>query len=367
MDDKPFYINMWNFIKKVIIDSRAFINRGAGRPADAFSFDDVLSILAIIIFVILLATKFGRRTIKRYFDPKEPDEEYYEKDKSYRGKIKVEGLEQYEPLFDNLAKKAGINEVVFRYNSDVIIHSIEQSGYVSVIEIGDGFLDRLSRIRNTAARNQFFSFAVSHELIHIKYHDPMNITWLNITSVILWLDGLILIGLIPLLLIPHPSLFFMGLHFSCIIFWFCFITVIPRQSYWSHCAEYRADREALILNRANVDVIFTAFSRCFPEMKDKHKVGVNDMVKNLWNALTGKAATLDTYAHPSLSQRRQEAQRKLKAEYSQQEQKTEQAKKTEQDCEKKYIAEEKWCIADYFRVAILFIIALIKGERQYEN
>ncbi len=35
-DDAPFFINMWNFFKKVFVDSRTFINMGAGRPADAF-------------------------------------------------------------------------------------------------------------------------------------------------------------------------------------------------------------------------------------------------------------------------------------------------------------------------------------------
>lgn len=40
------FSNLWNFFKKVFVDSRTFINMGAGRPADAFSFDDVLFIPA---------------------------------------------------------------------------------------------------------------------------------------------------------------------------------------------------------------------------------------------------------------------------------------------------------------------------------
>ncbi len=342
-DDAPFFINMWNFFKKVFVDSRTFINMGAGRPADAFSFDDVLLIPAAIILIIFLVTKSGRRFLKQYFDPNEAGEKYYEQDKSYRGKIKVEGLDGFELFLYDLAEKAGIHEVVFRYNPNATIHSIEQSGYVSVIELGDEFLNRLSRIRNTAVRNQFLSFAVSHELIHIKYHDPMNIIWLNVASVVLWLDGFLLIGLVPLLLSEHPSLMSVAIRFACIVFWICYASVVARSSYWSHCAEYRADREALILSGANVDVVFTAFSRCFPEMRESYKIGVGDVVKNLWNALIGRGEILDSYAHPSLSQRRQEAQRKQETNNG------------------------EWGIFDYFRVAVLMIIAQIKGERQHEN
>ncbi len=343
MGNNPFYLNMWNFFKKVFVDSRAFINMGAGRPADAFSFDDVLLIPAAIILIIFLVTKYGRRFLKQYFDPNEPGEKYYEQDKSYRGKIKVEGLDGFEPFLYDLVKRAGINEVVFRYNPNVTIHSIEQSGYVSVIELGDEFLDKLSRIRNAAARNQFLSFAVSHELIHIKYHDPMNIIWLNVASVVLWLDGFLLIGLALLLLSKHLSFMSVAIRFACIVFWICYASVVARSSYWSHCAEYRADREALILSRTNVDVVFAAFSRCFPEMKESYKVGAGDVIKNLWNSLIGRGEILDSYAHPSLAQRKQEAQRK------------------------QGMNNGEWGLSDYFRVAVLTITAQIKGERQHEN
>jgi len=225
-------------------------------------------------------------------------------------------LDKYELLLYDLAKKAGINEVIFRYNSNIIIRSVEQSGYVSVIRIDNRFLHRLSSIRNTAARNQFISFAISHELIHIKYHDPMNITWLHIASVVLWLDGLLLIGLTPLLLTIQSSFIFIWLRFLCIVIWFGFVSFIPRQSYWSHCAEYRADREALILSEADVNVVFTAFSLCFPEMKEEYKVGMSAIAKILWDMLIGNTSTSDAYAHPSLSLRWREAQRKQKTRVS---------------------------------------------------
>ncbi len=359
-DGEPFYLNMWNFIKEVYMTGRVFRDSGAGMPENAFSFYNALEILAAIIFIALLLTKSGRRSIKRQFDPNEPDEEYYEKNKSYRGKITVEGLDKYKPLLNDLAKKAGINEVIFRYNSNIIIRTVEQSGYVSVIEIGDGFLKRLSIIRNTAVRNQFVFFAISHELIHIKYHDPMNITWLNIASVVLWLDGLLLIGLTPLLLTIQSSFIFIWLRFLCIVIWFGFVSFIPRLSYWSHCAEYRADREALILNRANVNVVFTAFSLCFPEMKEEYKIGMGAIAKILWDMLIGNASMSDAYAHPSLSQRWREAQRKQKTGKTQQEQ------KLEQDHEKEHIDDREWCISDYFRVAVLLITAQIKGVRRRE-
>lgn len=259
----------------------------------------MLMLLALAFLICVILTPYGRREIKRFFNSREPDEDYYQKDKElYREQITLEGLSPYEPLLKSLAKDAGIREVVFRYNDEVeIIRTIERPGYVPIIEIGNGFFSGLSRACEITMREQFMRFSIFHELTHVKHHDPMNTIWLRVISIIVWLFGFIVIGFSSV----APAL-----RLLLLFIWIVFISALARNGYWSQCAEYRADIEALALlsmSGDDIDSLYYTFSRCFPKMVDEKKVGIKTTMVYLLKVMKGSAATSDADAHPSLQQR----------------------------------------------------------------
>ena len=315
--------NINDFIIKVKTSVENFEKMGSNTHQSSVETEMVIAKIIIVIFCICFiysilkgnGKKFWR-SIKRVFNPNLPDEKFYEIDEKLKKKITVDPAiktKGYENVLINCCKKMNVNEVSFVFNKDkdANIQTIEESGCVSIIEVGQSFFNSLYLIKNEELRKQFLVFSICHELTHVKHHDAMNLKWCCILGDILFLDGLFFS-----LIIQKFMSSYLFIVFLFDIIWVCIFSAFCRPSVWSFGFEYRADRTAVLISEISSSKLTTILNLLFPN-------GTDDSKRNLIKIFFDKKKKTCEYAHPTMNQRKKE-----------------------------FSIRRKWTYFDFFRVAL---------------
>lgn len=293
--------NLKEFVCTVIDEGRQFSYQGfQGNPISHVFEVVTLSILAIAMVAIILTGngKYFWNTIKRMFNPRLPEEEYDKINDTFKGKLTVlKGLEDVQLLLEQISEDMGVDEVVFRYidAESVLIQTIEQSGYVSIVEIGKPFLNQLSGKETDEIREQVFRFSICHELTHVRHHDAMNLRWVAIFSLLIWIDGFLAMLALQYINIIPPSVL---LVFK--VTWLIFGSAFCRPSVWSYGFEYRADRTAMSVSGIDdSEALFSYLTTLFPQMRGHKKAKLRKIMFSRRNSTA-------EYAHPTVDERKKE-------------------------------------------------------------